>query len=508
MGKLAELNGKIYGTTRQGGSINEGVLFEYNPVLSNVQIKLSLNFFATGTELTLSNSNNSLYGLSYSGGSFGNGMLSTYNPGNNTLTPKYEFPNSSLAKYPGGSLVSRDSKVYGFAVSESQPGGVIFEFNTQTQQFTKIFDFKSYGDISSSLYGTPADIQIRGNKIFGHRGRSIVEFNLDNRVAQNLVLMNDDDLDPNSGIFSILIQNDEAVGTCSPIAVLSEVIEFNQGVKKSGHLVSADRSIPENALNFSDASDSYSGEFRFVSLGFGGSIVLGFDQPLCNKEGIDLNLVEISYGNPSFYDYPEQAEFFVSQDGISWVSLGTTDPHDPELGCGAKIDKAFDIEPSGFAWIKYVKVVDVTDPFAKRRDTNTCGELSSFAFNNAADGFDLDAVERIRTLVPSNNTARSKQENGISMINIDAAHSKALLFPNPVSNHLVIDLSEEVEMVITSDDLTFEIVDMNGNILMKSIDSIDDTWTIKHDVTTLNNGLYVARITSGNVRRHYKFLKN
>ena len=153
-------------------------------------------------------------------------------------------------------------------------------------------------------------------------------------------------------------------------------------------------------------------------------------------------------------------------------------------------------------------MVDVTDPFAKRRDTNTCGELSSFAFNNAADGFDLDAVERIRTLVPSNNTARSKQENGISMINIDAAHSKALLFPNPVSNHLVIDLSEEVEMVITSDDLTFEIVDMNGNILMKSIDSIDDTWTIKHDVTTLNNGLYVARITSGNVRRHYKFLKN
>ena len=412
------------------------------------------------------------------------------------------FETIGEGSHPDGSLASKDLKAYGLASGGgSRSNGVIFEYDTQTQLYTKIFVVTDYDHLEN--------IKIVGNRIFGVKARNkIFEFNLDSNVFQELITLNYFNINSGDGINSLIIHG-EAETFCSPVAIVSEVIEFNQGRKKNGKLVLADRSIPENALYFGDANDSASplNGVKFVSLGFGGSIILAFDQPFCNDEGNDLNLVETSSGNASFYDYPEQAEFFVSQDGANWTSLGLTDPLDPEVGCGAKIDKEFDIEASGFDWIKYVKVVDVTDPFAKLRDKNTCAESSTFAFNTAADGFDLDAVERIRTLKPGND-ARIKKDNGLTMINIDAEHSTATVYPNPVSNYLVIDFSEEVEMVIASNELTFEIVDMNGMILMRSVDSIYDTWIIKHDVTLLNTGVYVARVTTGNVRRHYKFLKN
>ncbi len=500
VGNIALLNGKIYGATKRGGSGNTGVLFEYDLENSTFQIKQNLSY-STGLEPEFTSVDDSLlYGVGY-GGSFQHGIINAYDPENNTLTPKYEFQNSADGTNPTGELTSVSSKVFGVTKSGGAfNNGVIFEFDTQTQIYQDILDFTNSGS-------TPGIMVFHENKLYGGQNRGVIfQFDLDNAEYQTLV-----DVLPITSDFydeiNSLIVHDGEFQIFPHTAIVTEVIEFSQGKRKDGKSIEINRSNPQKALSLADSHDSPQNEINFVSLGFGGSITLAFDQQLYNNSGVDLHIFETSYGNPSFYDYPEQAEVFVSQDGNEWTSLGLTNPNNPQENCSMKLDSDFDLEPFGLNWIKYVKVVDVTNPFAKRRDKNTCVESAFVAFNSASDGFDLDAIHHIRSLYPRNASARSASENSSAIINISAPNATALLYPNPVSNHLTIDMSEEQELAIMEDDFHLEIIDTQGKIWNDSRELMDDSWTINHDVTKLNPGMYIARVTNGNVRRHYKFIK-
>ena len=177
------------------------------------------------------------------------------------------------------------------------------------------------------------------------------------------------------------------------------------------------------------------------------SITLAFDNPLYDKQGIDINIAETSYGDPSFYDYPEKAEVFVSQDGADWISVGFTNDHsssfanenNSERACKGKLDSQFDMQPAGLSWIKYIKVIDTTDPSAKRRDKNSCNETNVFAFNAAADGFDLDAIFEPKLLYPNYITGRSRtSQNSSAMVEISAPNATALLFLTRIESFSII----------------------------------------------------------------------
>ena len=96
------------------------------------------------------------------------------------------------------------------------------------------------------------------------------------------------------------------------------VVSFDQQSRKNGTPVLLDRSDPTDALGVAEndpntPSGNQAGSF--VSLGFGGSITLGFDNNVCNTPGndIDLGLVEAT-------DEPygvETVDVFVSRDGIT-----------------------------------------------------------------------------------------------------------------------------------------------------------------------------------------------
>lgn len=153
----------------------------------------------------------------------------------------------------------------------------------------------------------------------------------------------------------------------------SAVVSYNQGLRKDGTPVRWQRSDPNQGLAF-EAGQS---EFNFFSLGFGGWIVVEFDCPIQNGEGNDIKVIEDTWGS-----YPlEKADVFASQDGSLWTWLGEADNTTRDI---AGIHSISEFDLGSLEWGKYIKIVDTTDPAVH---------------NNAADGYDLNAIEALHDCV-------------------------------------------------------------------------------------------------------------
>jgi predicted ribosomally synthesized peptide with SipW-like signal peptide len=164
--------------------------------------------------------------------------------------------------------------------------------------------------------------------------------------------------------------------TCERWADKAVFTQIEQGNRRDGNLVAANRSNPGVALG---TPQSAGGPFEtavtgtFYSLGFGGTVTFRFENYIQNETGDDLKIYEITGGST----YPEEkAEVLVSQDGEDYTSLGI-----------AVRDASFDL--GVLPWVQYVKVVDVSD-------------ISAFPIPqyNDADGYDLDAIEALHCSAP------------------------------------------------------------------------------------------------------------
>lgn len=154
---------------------------------------------------------------------------------------------------------------------------------------------------------------------------------------------------------------------CEPWA--DSVISFNQGTKKNGGAVPSERSNPSKALGVAENNDTYN--FVSLGMGFGGELVLKFDNLILNEAGDDIEIIETSFNNPSCAQYPERARVWVSQDSIVWDELG-------DVCQDATLD--LDNGSQQLAWAKYVKIKDISD---------------SAEFGGDADGYDIDGVRAI-----------------------------------------------------------------------------------------------------------------
>jgi uncharacterized repeat protein (TIGR03803 family) len=135
-------NGKLYGMTGNGGANNIGVLFEYDPITGLFTNKHDFDFATGGLpqgSLCLAD-NGKLYGLTQQGG-LGVGVIFEYDPTLNTYAKKFEFDVVN-GSFPSGTLMkASNGKLYGTAGAGSANIGVIFEFNPLTGSFSKKFDF-------------------------------------------------------------------------------------------------------------------------------------------------------------------------------------------------------------------------------------------------------------------------------------------------------------------------------------------------------------------------------
>lgn len=142
-GTFVEINNKLYGASRFGGSSNSGTIYEFDKSNSTISTLKSLNP-STGEIASsglISDNNGNLYGLTQTGGLYEYGTLYSYSLAQDTLQALYHF-NGSDGASPTGDLVLIGNFIYG----TTQEGGlnnlgVFFKFNISTQTFTKLFDF-------------------------------------------------------------------------------------------------------------------------------------------------------------------------------------------------------------------------------------------------------------------------------------------------------------------------------------------------------------------------------
>ncbi len=192
--------------------------------------------------------------------------------------------------------------------------------------------------------------------------------------------------------------------------VAGEVVVFNQGKRKNGWKVSKYRSNPNKALG--QPLENFF--LNYVSLGFGGEITLKLNNVIADIPGNDFKVFETTAGNlniPCAF-YPETAEVYASEDGVNFVSLGTT--------C---LDGKFDLATGGLAFAAYVKVVDKSD---KNK------------FLPWADGYDLDGILCINENEQARTSGVREQENLSPNEDIPFV---ANAYPNPFKETLKLQLS-------------------------------------------------------------------
>jgi len=155
----------------------------------------------------------------------------------------------------------------------------------------------------------------------------------------------------------------------TPTCTLQSVVSYIPGTRVSGEPISSSRTDASQALGTPEDDDTE----NFVSLGFGGELIVDFGQAVFNESGTDIQVYETSYNDHDrpWSGYPEQAEVYGSQDGQTWTLLGV-----------ARKDSSFDL--GDLDWIQYLRIVDTTDP-------------ADFSVSNQADGFDVDGVQAYST---------------------------------------------------------------------------------------------------------------
>ncbi len=162
-----------------------------------------------------------------------------------------------------------------------------------------------------------------------------------------------------------------------------------------------------------------------ISLGDGGSVVLGFPQPIINGPGFDFAVfenafndsflelahVEVSQDGQRYYRFPS---FSYSQTGFQTEPFGTTYPDSIHNLAGRfrmPYGTPFDLydfkdTPNFPTTINYVKVIDVVGSIDSRWGSkDSRGNLINdpWPTNFASSGFDLDAVGVINQLPINSN---------------------------------------------------------------------------------------------------------
>ncbi|MCK5855992.1 MAG: T9SS type A sorting domain-containing protein [Bacteroidales bacterium] len=162
-------NGKLYGMTASGGVGNLGMLFEFNPSNNVLTKKVDFDGLNNGQSphgSLIQASNGKLYGMTPLGGVYNKGVLFEYNPSNNAFTKKIDFDGTNKGKNPRGSLVqASNGKLYGMISSGGVNNkGVIFEYNSSNNAFTKKVDFNGT-NIGDAPYGSLVQASI--GKLYG-----------------------------------------------------------------------------------------------------------------------------------------------------------------------------------------------------------------------------------------------------------------------------------------------------------------------------------------------------
>ena len=250
-----------------------------------------------------------------------------------------------------------------------------------------------------------------------------------------------------------------------------EAIYF-PALRKNGSAIPAPRAIKENALGTPQGTDV----INFVSLGFGGSLVVKFDFVIFDAPGIDVQIVETSFGNPTCTGYPEKAmvEGSLFEDG-PWTPLTIID---------LCLDGGIDVAAAGV--VQYLRVTDRSNPAS---------------FSGTADGYDVDGF------IVSNNCTNAVTKFASHSDNNETANEVASseVYPNP--------FSDIVNVAISTGDLdktaTIKVVNYLGQqVFVQTINVASSSQVLQElNLGNLTSGVYFLTIETNNSRETLKIVK-
>jgi uncharacterized repeat protein (TIGR03803 family) len=142
---LVEYNGKFYGMTGYGGSINTGLIFEWDPATNTYSKKIDLSTGSNGLlpKGSLTFSGGKFYGMTSSGGINNKGVIFEWDPATNLYTKKIDFGTTN-GETPYGDLTLSGGKFYGMTLyGGTNNKGVIFEYDPSTNVYTKKIDLST-----------------------------------------------------------------------------------------------------------------------------------------------------------------------------------------------------------------------------------------------------------------------------------------------------------------------------------------------------------------------------
>ena len=259
---------------------------------------------------------------------------------------------------------------------------------------------------------------------------------------------------------------------CTPDGITaSEVISFTQLLTATGTPITPARSNPALALGAPEGTDV----INFVSLGFGGQIVLKFPVVInVNPAANELRVTETTFGSPACPSYPERAEFEGSLDGVTWTSLGEI--------C---LDGELNIDAAGP--IQYLRITDISDVLA---------------FSGVDDGYDVDGIETINSLCPEASSERARYADNVTSNEV----TKLAVAPNPVNSTAILTIPTGDR----DNTVTVTVNNINGQQVSIERFNVASSSVVNHvlDMSALSNGLYFVTVATNNTTEVIKVVKN
>jgi uncharacterized repeat protein (TIGR03803 family) len=233
---MTPFNGLLYGTTLDGGSHNNGIIFSIGQDGTGYQVLLSLhNSIGDESHSCFVVVNDILYGMTAAGGDNGEGVIFSFNPATPTPTPTatptptpanfqtlFSFAcASSTGKEPHGRLTldPNGTTLYGMTRKGGDHDyGVVFKVDTSGNNYQVLHDFSggdSDGATSDHGYVVQSGHHLYGMTTNGghHDDGVIFKLNIDDQSFQLLHRFGETHHDGKNPYGSLLLVGDNLYGT-------------------------------------------------------------------------------------------------------------------------------------------------------------------------------------------------------------------------------------------------------------------------------------------------------
>jgi uncharacterized repeat protein (TIGR03803 family) len=179
-GDLVLSGSTLYVTSYSGGSSNKGMVFKIN---TDGQGSATLHNFTNtpdgaGPQAGLVLGDNTLYGTTYNGGSSSNGVVFKINKDGTGYAILYNFTNNPDGANPQAGLVLNGNTLYGTTRNGGSSGfGTVFAVNTDGSGYAVLKNFTNSPDGANPQAG----LLLRGNTLYGttYNGGGWIYYNAD-----------------------------------------------------------------------------------------------------------------------------------------------------------------------------------------------------------------------------------------------------------------------------------------------------------------------------------------